>query len=533
MKSKSGKRLREIIKVFTKYGVGRVFNKNDSDKSASPKALREAFEELGATFIKIGQILSTRPDLLPDIYIRELVKLQDNNSYTDFITVKKMFSSEFGSKLEDNFLYFNERPFASASIAQAHKAILKDGTEVVVKVQYPDIEEKMKLDLMLLKKILNHTKGSIGVSIVDPIEILNEIESATLKEFDFLLEVDNMIRFKELNNETRCIKSPRVISGLCSKKIITMEFIDGFKITNTEKLEDEGYDRSDVGRKLSLSFCKQIFNDGFFHGDPHPGNLLISDNKIAFIDFGIVGELTPNIKKKLNKAIISIGTKDINGSVEFILSVGKIKGKINENELYNDFDTILNKYSDISMCDIKISQLLKEITEITNRHNIQLPKELTSLIRAMIILEGVVAQIAPDLEIMDTIILFMKEQNKKKILSEFDMDDFTLKGYKFSVDGFKMPTKFIELVNYITKGRIKLHVEIIDEKFIIRNLNKMINRIAFAVVVGCMIVGSSLVLNSNVGPKLGETSIIGISGYTISAVFGIWLMISIIKSGFF
>lgn len=533
MRDDGVKRLREIVRVFTYYGFGFLVSKSDSKKQSSPEALRKAFEELGATFIKLGQILSTRPDLLPKNYIEELEKLQDNNSYTDFYTVRNIFYCEFSKDINQCFSYFEKKPFASASIAQVHRAILKDGKKVVVKVQHKDIANKMHLDLKIIKNILKITKANLNIGVIDPIELLEELEAATLKELDFSEEAKNILKFNELNMNIVCVTVPNVILDLSGKTVLTMEEIEGFKITDLDALETEGYDRQDVGKKLALSFCKQVFDDGFFHGDPHPGNLLVVNKKIAFIDFGIIGELSISTKKSLNKVMISIGTNDINGLIDFITSVGIVRGNLEYNSLYHDLQIIINKYLGISIADIKMSELLQEIFRVTNKHNIILPRELVILIRAIIILEGVVAKISPDIEVMDIVVAYIKEKKKKDIFKHIEIDELALKTYKFAVDGLNLTSKLGVLVDNISKGRVKVYFEISELKNIIQHLNKMVNRISFALVVGCMIIASSLVLNAEVGPKVKGLSIIGVAGYLIAGIFGLILLISIIKSEFF
>lgn len=526
-------RFKEIVRVFAHYGVEYLLYNSSENRKTSPKALYKAFKELGATFIKIGQVLSTRPDLLSDEYIKELEKLQDSNSYTDFYKVKNIFYDEFGDDLNKHFLYFEKKPFASASIAQVHRAKLLDGRCVVVKVQHWDIEKKMKLDLGILRRILKVAKARLDVGIIDPIKALNEIEIATLKELNFIEESNNMIRFKELNKDVECVTSPIVIENLSSKRILTMEEIKGFKITNTDTLKKDGYDRDDVGKKLALSFCKQVFDDGFFHGDPHPGNLLIADGKIAYIDFGIMGELPNYIKKWINKAVISMGTNNIDGLIDFVMAVGTTNGRVKTNMLYEDFQLLLNKYLGVSLSSIKISEMFSEIFYISNSHNIMLPQVFVSLVRAMIILEGVVAQLSPDLQIIEVIISFIKSKAENDLFNKLNIDDIKYKLYKFTTDGIKIPAKIIELVDGIAKGRAKVQVEMNELKLFVFQLHKMINRISFAVVVGCMIIASALVLSSKAGPEFRGLPVIGLAGYVISAIFGLWLLISIIKSGFF
>ncbi len=535
-KGQSAKRLKEIVRVFTYYGFDFLISlKLPNSKKAEPRpqALREALEELGATFVKIGQILSTRPDLLPKAYIEELEKLQDNNEITDFHKVKEIFYESFGTDINTYFLEFSETPLASASIAQVHRAKLIDGRDVVVKVQHYKIDEKMKLDLSILRRLSKLTSNHIANTLINPVEAFKEIEDATLKELDFEKEAKNTKRFRELNKNVACVGAPIIIDKLTSKKILTMEYIDGYKVTDFNILKEEGYDFEDIANKLANSFFNQVLEDGFFHGDPHPGNLFIREGKIYFIDFGLVGTLEANLRNWLNKAMIAMVLGDIDTLVDFVNAIGIKKGKVEYSILYDDLKNIVSKYINASLKTIKISDLFKEIFEIAERNNVQFPRELVALVRSIVILEGVIAKIDSDLEIMECIYPYVKERNKEEMLKSLNKDKLITEAYKFASKSIEIPTKFSELVDSLTKGRAKLQFEMKGLDKPLTDLNRMVNRVAFSLIVGCMIIGSSLIVNAKTGPTFQGVPILGLIGFIVSGILGLWLLISIIKSGFF
>lgn len=535
-KTQGVQRLREIVRVFTYYGFDFLVSSklpNSKKGEPRPQAFREALEELGATFVKIGQILSTRPDLLPKAYIKELEKLQDENEITSFDKVKEIFQESFGTSIDTYFTYFSERPLASASIAQVHRATLLDGREVVVKVQHYEIAEKMKLDLSILRRLSRFTTAHMSNIPVNPFEAFKEIEDATLKELDFIKEAKNTVKFKVLNKNVACVSAPTIIDRLTYKKVLTMEYIEGYKITDDKILEREGYDRKDIANKLANSFFKQVFEDGFFHGDPHPGNLFIKDGKIYFIDFGLVGELDANLKKWLTKAMIAMALDDIDTLVDFVNAIAIRKGPVKTSILYDDLNNIVLRYINASLKSIKISDLFKEIFDIAERNNLQMPKELVTLVRSIVILEGVVAKIDPDLEIMEYIFPYIKERNKEAMLESLDKDKLIIGAYKFAEKSLEIPTKFSELVDSLSNGRTKMQIEVNGLDKPLTDLNRMVNRISFALIVGCMIIGSSLIVDARIGPTFEGVPLLGVIGFVVSGVFGFWLLISIIKSGFF
>ncbi|ERI95389.1 ABC1 family protein [Clostridiales bacterium oral taxon 876 str. F0540] len=531
MYKSTSQRFREILKIFASYGFGYVVDNKLKKENNSPENLRKAFEELGPTFIKIGQILSTRPDIVPAPYIKELSKLHDNAYSENFSDICKIFFNEFFIKLDSAFSYFEEEPFASASISQVHNATLKDGRKVIVKIQRPDIAEKMRMDIAILKRIVNIAKLKISETFIDPEEALNELLIATELELNFYNEAENIERFREMNKDVKFLCTPYVIKDLSSSKVLTMEKIDGFKIDDTVSLLNNGYDLNDIGKKLALFFLKQILKDGFFHGDPHPGNIIVKDNKICFIDFGLMGGFSHSLKESLNDILIALAYKDINKLAAVVISISIKKGPINRNRLHEDIEYLYDKYLFTSLESIKLSDVLQDLLDMSKQNNLILPKELTLLARSLLILEGVVAKISPDIKIIDVAIPYVKENIKSSMLKDIDFDKLLINSLNNARAAAKLPSKFMELSDGLLNGRVKLQFELKYLNKSINELNKMTNRLVFGVVVSSMIIGSSFILNSNIGPKLWDISIIGILGFIAAGFTGLWLLISIIKSG--
>lgn len=524
-------RLKEIVKVLAYYGFGFIVDSKLNGNKKSPVNLRKAFEELGPTFIKIGQILSTRPDLLPPLYIKELSKLQNNVQPEDFSNIAQLFFHEFNDTIENKFLYFDKNPLGSASIAQVHDAILRDGRFVIVKIQRPKISEQMKIDLSIIGKLVNITKARFTDTLIDPKDVIEELLESTKQELDFETELSNIKKFKNLNKSVAFVSTPYTVDDLCTSKVLTMEKIVGFKIDNLKKLLSEGYDLDDLGKKLTLSYFKQVFEDGFFHADPHPGNLLIRKGHICYIDFGIMGTISKSLKSALNEAILAIAYHDINKMISVIMSIGVKKGYVNRNSLYESIDYLFASYMSASLKNIKISIMLQEIFEISKNNNIKLPKELTMLLRSILIVEGVIAKISPDLSMMDVVIPYIKSQNKDLFIKNFDFDTVLLNGFKFIKNSSEFPSKFIQLSDSIITGRAKIQLQHNNLQKPINDLNRMVNRMVFAIIISSMIIGSSLILRTNIGPKIHDISIIGISGFMIAALMGFYLLISILRSG--
>ena len=530
---KSRDRFQEIIRVFISYGFGYLIDSKFNNSKKSPINLRMALEELGPTFIKIGQILSTRPDLLPEEYINELIKLQDSAPEESFENIKSVFEESINKKIYDCFLYFSKKPTASASIAQVHEAILNDGRAVIVKIQRPNIYNTMKTDIDIIKKIIKLSKGRIDIDIVDPLAVIEELESTTEKELDFIDESKSIVKFRENNENISPIYAPDVISSLCSEKVLTLEYINGFKINDMKMIEKKGYSNKDIAKKLALSYCKQIFDDGFFHGDPHPGNLLISNGRICFIDFGITGELDEGLKNWLNKAMIAVATGDKSKIVDFILSIGIKRGKVNKGNLYEDVSYLFTTYLNTSLKNIKIAVLLEEMFSIVKNNNIQFPKELAILFRGLVILEGVIAEVDPQLDIISVITSFVKGKNKMLLIKDINEEELVLSAYSFFRDASRIPSKAVEALSSISDGRAKINFNITDLENSVDHISNMVNRLVGALLISSLIIASSLIISNNVGPIYKGISLMGIAGYIISAIFAIFLLIAVVRDGGF
>lgn len=531
MKRKSVERLNEIVKVFALYGFGIIVDTKLKENEKSAENLRKACEALGPTFIKIGQILSTRRDILPKEYTVELTKLQDSVNEESYSKMEKVFETSLDKKIGDCFLFFNKKPIAAASIAQVYNGILKDGREVVVKIQRPDIYEKMKFDISILKRILRLTKLKAMINIVDFYDVIDEMEKTIDNELNFKIEGQNIKKFKKYNKETAVLYVPQLIEELWSDRVLTLEKINGFKINDRKLLMKEGYNNKDVTEKLALCYCKQVFDDGFFHGDPHPGNILISKSKICFIDFGIMGEIDENIREALNKAIFAIATNDKEKLMDFILTVGVKKGKINKGILYEDISYLFDSYVTRSLKNIKISDFFEEIIEITKKHNIQIPRELVGLFRSLVILEGVLEEVDPHINILSVINYYISSTGKFKIINEFKTKDFVVSSYALIRDISRIPSKINEVLNSVYNGRGKVNFNIVDLDKIITALNKMVNRITSGFIISSLLIASSLLIRDSAGPLFYGLSLIGLIGYLISSIFSIILLGMMIKNG--
>lgn len=519
----TSKRIREIVSVFIKHGF--------KNKLGNPKELRLALEELGPSFVKIGQILSTRPDILPIQYIDELQNLQDNVNPEDFYVMKEVIESELNGTIDNIFLNFEKTSIASASLAEVFLAKLRTGEKVVVKVQRPFVRERMLSDIRILKKLISFINFSPTKEFIDMKKVVEELTTATEKELNFLEEMQNIAKFSEYNKDVKFITSPKVYDKYCTKKILVMDYISGIKIDNIDKLKQEGYDTHDIATKITYNYFKQIFEDGFFHADPHPGNIFIHHNTIGYIDFGLMGTLSLSLRKKLNKLLEGVATRDISLMTKSILSIGIKKGPIDTSKLYKDIDTLYNTYIDESIHDFDLPQILEEVITITKKNNLNVPHNITLLGKSIITLQSILAKIDKDLTLMDIAISYFKDRIIKDKFKDINLIKIATFLYSSTKSTIQLPNKLLELMNSSLEGRLKLNLGLKDMDGTFNTINKMVNRLTIAIIVAGLLVSSALVINANVGLQIHGISAIGILGYLGAGLAGLILLISIFRSG--
>ena len=523
-------RLTEIASVLASYGFGHIYRTRvrTKHKDQDAKNLRLAFEELGPSFIKIGQIISTRQDLLPPNYISEMSKLRDDAPPFSFSEMKRIFEEDFKESLSDVFEWVNETPIASASVAQVHRAKLLTGEEVVIKVQRPEIEENLLRDIQLFSRIVSMAPETVKEMLVDVEAAFQEIEETTKIELDFRNEGQALVKFKQLNKDNEAVSVPKPYLNYTSKRILVEDHVGGIRGLNLQQIRKEGYVKKDIAEKLVFSFLSQVFKDGFFHGDPHPGNIILSDNKIVFIDFGIVGELSEGVKKDLIKMMRAIVFEDIDQLMNLLLQMAVTKQKVDRFEFSEDLDDFYKSYISRSFGQIDLSKFFSDVLYVTRKYKMVMPNDFILLAKSLTILEGVVSEMHPDINIMEIASDYVKASDDIKIFDSFTADKLKKLTYQLSTDSIKLPSAIKKALDTVNNGRLMVHIDLVhfEEKW--REVNKMVNRLVFAVIIAALILASSIIF---VMAEATGVSLFAIIIFIGAGVMGLWLLISIIKSG--
>ena len=411
---KEKKRSAEILGVFAKH--------NFYANGFTPSELRTTLEDLGPTYVKIGQIMSSRVDVLPESFCKELENLRQNVKELDPQIARAVIEQETGKKIDEIYSEFRDKPLGSASIGQVHYGVLKDGTKVVTKVQRPLIADMMRKDFVLLRQLSGTLSMVAGgnddeesESKIDFPAVIEELEKVTEEELDFRIEAENTRFFKEhcIEDEEK-ITCPTVIDELTTERIFTMTFVDGYSIQKVERVIEDGYDVNEIGTTIVENYVHQVLDVGTFHADPHQGNIMISNGKPVWIDFGMIGRVTEADVNTIQSLILSLIDMDLDAVVNAVCSMGAISAKTNRAKLIEDIDAFIGKYMQVSSLDeLDTAVLLGEIMDIMGKHHITIPGKYTMLVRSIATIEGVLEQFCPSLNLFTLLTSKMMERAKK------------------------------------------------------------------------------------------------------------------------
>ncbi len=517
-KVKNRKRSAEIFAVFAKH--------NFYINGFTPNELKTTLEDLGPTYVKIGQIMSSRTDLLPESYCKELEKLRSDVVPLDAATVRSVIEQETGKKIEEIYSEFSDKPLGSASIAQAHYGVLLDGTKVVTKVQRPHIDTMMREDFILLKSIASKVTRAeededSGSNVVDIVSVLEELEKVTEEELNYNIEAENTRKFRELCIEDDSVVTcPTIIDELTTEKILTMTFVDGYSISKMDQIDADGYSREEIAKALIESYMHQVLDVGMFHADPHQGNIMITNGIPCWIDFGMVGYVSDSCITTLQDVIFSLIQRDLDGLADAALSIGKINGKINRTRFMEDLDELVTKYVTYKdVTEIDVGELMEDLIEVMKGHNITISREYTMLIRSLVTFEGVLESFYPEQVLFD----FLVSKMLTRARENFDINEkLTSAIQAITATGLrtvKMPGMVFDVLQNLVKGRIKINFEISGYDNMITSLNRTLRYLILAVFSCVLFSGSCTLCTTNMQPQA--------NGIPLAALFGFILSISL------
>ncbi len=539
-------RYRQIINVISKHGLGRLLDltglknpihfpgrqkKVNSYRSTAVR-VRMVLEELGPTFIKLGQLLSIRPDLIPPNYLVELEKLQEQVSPVSFDQIQKTIETELKQSLADVFQEIDPNPVAAASIGQVHLGRLLTGEAIVVKVQRPGIRKLVEIDLEILSDVAHFLESRTEWGRIYNITGLIEEFSQTIRdELDYIIEAENADRFTKNFQADSTVCFPKVFWAYSTHQVLVMEAISGIKITDSTGIEEMGPNKVIAAQNLVNAILKQLLSDGFFHADPHPGNVVIArDGAIIFLDFGMVGRLNNWMRERLSFLLLNLVRENVANIVDILMEIGDIKGNFNRRALRHEIFYLFDKYYHRPINRIQIGVALRELLGLALRYRFKFPKELSLIARCIFLLESTVAKLTPESSLLELSRPFgtklLREQLSWRRLSKTGLT-FLQDSLLFSLE---LPDRLKSLLRLAENGELKFILEHQNFDSFITKMNIIGNRLSFSLIIAAIIVGSSLIAQQTQLALFGSFPIAE-AGFIVAVLMGVWLLVSIIRSG--
>jgi ubiquinone biosynthesis protein len=538
------RRYAQIIDILSKYGFGIALEKifpdktrfrlpgteKEPDSSTIYVRIRLALEELGPTFVKFGQIMSTRTEILPPELIEELKKLQDHAKPLPYAEVLAVIHQVCPNP-EDWFCEIDETPVASASIAQVHRAVLKDGTPVALKIQRPGIPELIENDLGILKSMAERIEAVYPESrIYNPTGMVQDFAQQIRKELDFTRDGRNAERMARNFKDVSGIRFPRIYWEYTSSRMLVMEFIDGVRIDNPDAIAAMGLDPHDIGVRGFQAYLKMIFEDGFFHGDPHPGNLLVTQNgDIVFLDFGIVGILRPEKRQLFINLLFAIMTDDIEMILKSLEGFGIVIAEENREPLRDDLYIMMHDYGGGNgIADFNFGLVVSELTDAMRRYSLKVPMSLMLLLKVVVMALDIGVRLDPKFNFGDAITPYIKRLAESNTLSAAYMKRASNSLMEAVDAAFDMPRNLNLMLRRLSTGTVRIELVATDLQKLQMALDRASDKIMIGLVVAALVVGSSLVLLASPLNLPNEVMWIAILGYTAAVLCGFYAIYHVI-----
>lgn len=516
-KEENSERFREIKNVL---------RKNQITRGVTPEKLRVILEELGPTYIKLGQIMSLHSDFLPKAYCDELLKLNSDVTPMPFDDVEDVINHSYGQDWRELFQFIEEAPLGSASIAQVHRARLKNGEEVIIKVERKGIYDTMARDIGLLHRLVKLIPP-VGdfKNLVDLDMVLDELWSVAQEEMDFLKEAANMDEFSRNNASVQYVTTPKLYHEYSTGHVLVMEYIDGYSLDDVESLQNAGYDMDEIGTKFVNNFIKQVMDDGFFHADPHPGNVKIRDGKIVWIDMGMMGRLSEKDRRTMIKGIRGIALHDISMVENSVLEIGEFRGKPDRERLYQDLKKFIADYGTTSMGSLDVAAAIAGLVEIMKQNRISLPHGVSMLCRGLTHIQGVLAVISPDINMMQIAVNRYTEDFLKNINWKSELQKQARTVYRSVNKGVEIPGLVTDILKEHLEGQSVVNIDLHSSEDLTNVISAAIRNIVVGLCVAALLIASSVICTTDMTPKILGIPALGFAGYAFAMVVSIFLTV--------
>jgi ubiquinone biosynthesis protein len=538
------KRYKDVARLLYKYGRSDLVSRAGlddalagetlapADQAVKPDELAADLERLGPAFIKLGQLLSTRADLLPPAYLEALGRLQDSVEPFSFADVERVIQEDLGLRLSKGFASFDAEPIAAASLGQVHRAQLRDGAEVAVKVQRPDLREGLAHDLAAMEDIAEildrHTDAGRQFEFV---QMVAEFRRSLAQELDYRREAHNLVRLAQNLSAFRRVVIPKPVDDYTSSRVLTMEFVHGRKITSITPLVRQDFDGLGLTRELFRAYLHQIIIDGFFHADPHPGNVFLTDDgRIALIDLGMVSRLSPSRQDQLLKLLLSVSEGNGDRAATLALQIGQPQPDVDEPGLRRDIQELVSTYQDVALEQLQVGRVMMDISRAAGQRGVRLPSELTLLGKTLLNLDQVGRTLAPEFDVNAALREegpVLMQQRMQQSMSAASIFSAALEAKEFLEH---LPGRVNKFLDAATNNELKLKIEVIDEGAVIHGLQKVANRITLGLLLASLIIGAAMLMRVETKFRLFGYPGFAMVFFLIAATGAIWLAWTILSS---
>ena len=516
-------------KIKRLWQIARIANQFDVVHGLTPVKMRLMLEALGPTFVKVGQILSMRSEMLPQAFCDELAKLRADADPMPYQTVVETLSREYGRPIGEIFASIDPTPLGSASLAQVHRATLVTGEDVAIKVQRPGVRETMAQDVSIMRSIARlATRVMPNAQVVDLGGVVEELWDTFESETDFLVEARNLAEFKRFCQPYAYMDCPQPYMDLCTEHVVVMDYVDGISVSHPEQLIAAGYDLKEIGTKLVDNYATQVLDDGFFHADPHPGNIIIDGGQIVLIDLGMTGRLNAKTRSVLKQMIFAVAKQDSPALADGLLRfAGTEADAADYPALLADLDTIVAEYGTVDLKELDLAAFVTALTQLAQRHGIEVPSTVTTVARALVTLEGLLDEFIPDVNMIEIISEHIATSKSLDRAAADEAKSLTIEVHEalHGLLGAMSETKVA--ARMLTRGQLRVNLELAGAEEPMRKLSDMVNRLTMALIVVGLYVGSSIVYFAGVPPIVFGIPVVGFMGYLVAFILSVWIVFDI------
>jgi ubiquinone biosynthesis protein len=539
------RRYQTVLRVFSRYGfdnlaehlglarLRRRGRPDGGERGGRGERLRRAFEELGPAFVKLGQMLSTRADLLPPDIVTALERLQDQVAPVPFSEILEVLEAELGAPLERHFASIDPQPVAAASLGQVHNAVLPDGHPVVIKVQRPGVAEQVELDLEVLQSIarLAARRTQVGRTYDLP-AVAAEFAAMLRAELDYAQEGRNAERFRANFAGEPAVSFPAVHWEQSSGRVLTLERVGGLRVTDREGMKQAGIDPAQVSARLAGALFRMVLRDGFFHADPHPGNLFVAaTGGIIFVDMGMVGELAPAMQQNVVDYVLGVVTKDSDQVVQAIMRMGVLPRPFDVSGLRREVEHLQHKYGEVPLRQVQLGPALRDTLTMVRRFHIAFPSGYTVLLKSLTTLEAVCRQVNPDATLVGLAAPYAEELIRSHLKPERLLGRLGREALDLGRHAVRIPRQISRVLAQAEEGELRLAIDHAGLEPALARLSAIANRLAIAILLASLIIGTALVSSSGVRESFLQRYPIADAGFLLIGAVGLWLIMSILGSG--